>query len=162
MPTGRSLGRSVSEYLKWINEVKMEFKGVGHDTSETDLVERMLGTLPASYKFVYQQVSRLMVMPTLENMDTRLLQAEVRLHFWQAATGVMPTTVNALTARFQQSHVSTGSKSPYSDSNNNTGRPTAYPSNQPSGQQGKHRCNWCGSPIHLMRSCHDLAQEISR
>ena len=47
-------GGSVSEYLKKINEIKLELKGVSHDISETDLVERILGTLPANYESVYQ------------------------------------------------------------------------------------------------------------
>jgi hypothetical protein len=47
-------GGSVQEYVKRIQEIKLHLKGVGHTISESDLVERMLGTLPTSFDPVYQ------------------------------------------------------------------------------------------------------------
>jgi hypothetical protein len=155
-------GGSVSEYLKQINEIKLELKGVGHDISETDLVERMLGTLPASYESVYQQVSGLTAIPTLENMSTRFLQAETQLHFRQASTGILPTNVEALAARFQRNSLNTAHRPPFQGNYPSSGRPPFQPGYRPSNPSGERRCNWCGSPTHLMRNCHDLAQEISR
>jgi hypothetical protein len=41
------------EYINKIQELKLQLKGVGHNISESDLVERMLGTLLASYELMY-------------------------------------------------------------------------------------------------------------
>jgi len=41
------------EYIKKIQELKLQLKGVGHNIFKSNMVERMLGTLLASYKLVY-------------------------------------------------------------------------------------------------------------
>jgi hypothetical protein len=94
----------------------------------------MLGTLPASYESVYQQVSGLTTIPTLENMSTRLLQAETRLHFRQASTSLLPTNVEALAACFQRHNVTPASQAPFQSSS--ARRPSFQSGYRPPTQQG--------------------------
>jgi hypothetical protein len=158
-------GGSVMEYIKKIQELKLQLKGVGHNISETDLVERMLGTLPASYESVYQQVSGLTAMPTLENMTTRLLQAETRLQFRQTSTGVMPASVDALAARFQRTTITPyGQQQPGFGPSYQGHRSTFQHSYRPTRQSstGPRSCTFCGSIEHFMRNCPDPAEEIAR
>jgi hypothetical protein len=60
----------MNEYIKRIQDIKLHLKGVGYTILETNLVERMFGTLLTNYDPVYQQVSGLTVMPTFDYFIT--------------------------------------------------------------------------------------------
>ena len=66
-------GGLVQEYLKKLQEIRMHLKRVGHIISKSNLVERMVETLPGTYEGVYNQVSSMTNMPTFDELSNLLL-----------------------------------------------------------------------------------------
>ena len=75
----------------------MHLKGVGHTISESDLVEKMVGTLPGTYEGVYNQVCSMTNMPTFDKLSNLLLQDKTLMYF---RSSVQPEKVDDVAARF--------------------------------------------------------------
>ena len=128
-------GASIKEFVRQIQEIQAELRGLGEPVPDTEIVERIVNTLPPSYDSVYQNILGLNVMSTFADLTARLLQAEARAQFRGAMGG---TREDALAVRMQQlappSYRQDGGH--YRPNNKQTGRPFS--------------CNFCGDPNHLM------------
>ncbi|OAE29483.1 hypothetical protein AXG93_1433s1010 [Marchantia polymorpha subsp. ruderalis] len=71
-------GASVSDYIRQIQEVRVELAGIGHVASEEEIVERMLNSLPPSFDAIYQSFCNGEDLPTFNQVAARLLQDESR------------------------------------------------------------------------------------
>jgi hypothetical protein len=146
-------GASVKEFIRQIQEIQAELRGLGDAIPDVELVERIVNTLPPSFDSVYQNILGLNAMPTFADLIARLLQAETRAQF----RGTMnPSREDALAVRMQQLML---------PPSNHVGQhvTSSYP-RQPSHQYSRGRllCHFCGGDNHLMRNCPDLAREMAR
>lgn len=160
-------GASVSEYLRQIQEVRVELAGIGHVASEEEIVERMLNSLPPSFDAIYQSFCNSEDLPTFDQVAARLLQDESRNNMRAKVTASAKEEALALrfTNRNTNSNFRLGNTSHQSSMfrNDTTGGPGGFRTDH----NGSRRvqvgpCNWCGRMNHLMRNCRELANEVTK
>ena len=138
-------GGSVVEYLQQIQEIQIELATMNATASESEIVERIINTLPAGHDSVYTYVTGLPVLPSLADVSSRLLQAETRMKYRSGSSSMAKTEALALQFR-----------------NSAFGRPQSNRSSFGGPRKIIGPCNFCGEEGHLMRHCHELAQEMVR
>jgi hypothetical protein len=145
-------GASVKDFIRQIQEIQAELRGLGDPVPEVELVEHIVNTLPPSFDSVYQNILGLNAMPTFADLTARLLQAEARAQFRGTMT---PSREDALAVRMQQLTL----PSSHLGGQQSSGAYRRQQSYQQS--RGRLLCNFCGADDHLMRNCQDLAREMA-
>jgi hypothetical protein len=148
-------GGSVAEYLRQIQGIQAELTSMNIAAFEPEIVERIVNTLPPSYDSVYTYITGLAALPSLADISARLLQAEAQMQYRQGQTSIIKE--EALVVAFR--NTSLGCTPQF---NNEIGR-RSFDYGGPrrgSGVIGPY--NFCGKEGYLMRSCHELEQEMMK
>ena len=92
-------GGSAVEYLQQIQEIQLELTTMNAAAPKSEIVERIVNTLPASYDSVYTYVIGLPILPSLADVSSRLLQAETRMQYRSSSSSMAKTEALALQFR---------------------------------------------------------------
>jgi hypothetical protein len=71
-------GASVKDFIRQIQEIQAELRGLGDPIPDVELVERIMNMLSPSFDSVYQNILGLNAMPSFADLTARLLQVETR------------------------------------------------------------------------------------
>ena len=163
-------GASVTDYIRQIECLQSELRGLNSEVPESELVERMVNNLPPSFDYVYQNVLGLNALPSFADLTARLLQAETRAKFRSGNEGGSHN--EALALRMQNMSLQSGQRSSFSPGGGHHGPSNSYRGSFSGGAShgsgyrsnpGRRlQCNFCGSFDHLMRNCMDLAREMAK